>query len=102
MKNVISRFEANTRNEFIEELQRSIKVMHKNSDKSLSLTQEQNLVARSLGYPAWNLLAEDIPSCGHEQFWKVLAAARFKGLVSEEVDDGPDIFDDYWFDASGD
>lgn len=102
MNNVAHLLEANTRNEFIDELKRSIKTLHKESDRSLSLTQYQNSVARSLGYPAWNLLAADIPSCGQEQFWRVLDAARSRALVSEDIDDGPDFFDDYWFDASGD
>ncbi len=102
MNSVAHLLEANTRNEFIDELKRSIKTLHKESDRSLSLTQYQNSVARSLGYPAWNLLAADISSCTKEQFWKVLDAARSRALVSEKVDDGPDFFDDYWFDASGD
>lgn len=102
MNSVASLLEAKRRNEFIDELKRSIKAMRKESDNGLSLTQYQNLVARGLGYPAFNLLAADIPSCKQEQFWRVLDVARSKGLVSEEVDDGPDFFDDYWFDASGD
>jgi len=102
MNSVASLLEANRRNEFIDELKRSIKTLHKKSDNGLSLTQYQNLVARSLGYLAFNLLRSDIPSCNQEQFWRVLDLARSEGLVSEDVDDGLDFFDDYWFDASGD
>jgi len=102
MNTVSSQLEANRRNEFIDELKRSIKTLRKKSDNGLSLTQYQNLIARSLGYPAFNLLAADIPSCKQETFWRVLDVARLKGLVSEEVVDDLDFFDDYWFDASGD
>ncbi|TDR46277.1 hypothetical protein EDF80_105312 [Pseudomonas brenneri] len=102
MNTVSFQLEANRRNEFIDELKRSIKTLRKKSDNGLSLTQYQNLIARSLGYPAFNLLAADIPSCKQETFWRVLDMARLKGLVSEDVEDELDFFDDYWFDASGD
>lgn len=102
MNTVSFQLEANRRNEFIDELKRSIKALRKKSDNGLSLTQYQNLIARSLGYPAFNLLAADIPSCKQETFWKVQDMARLKGLVSEDVEDELDFFDDYWFDASGD
>lgn len=92
MNTVSSQLEANRRNEFIDELKRSIKTLHKESDRSLTLTQYQNSAAKSLGYPAWNLLAADISSCTQQKFWKVLDAARSRALVSEEVDDGPDFF----------
>lgn len=102
MNTVSFQLEANRRNEFIDELKRSIKTLRKKSNHGLSLTQYQNLIARSLGYPAFNLLAADIPSCKQETFWRVLDMARLKGLVSEDVEDELDFFDDYWFDASGD
>lgn len=102
MNTVSMQLEANRRNKFIEELKRSIKTLRKKSDNGLSLTQYQNLIALSLGYPAFNLLAADIPSCKHKTFWRVLDMARLKGLVSEDVEDELDFFDDYWFDASGD
>lgn len=99
MTSLLSDIQIAERTHVHNQLKRSIKATHKTSESELSLMQHQNLVARSLGYPAWNLLVEDILDCAPGHFSNLVGLCEFKGLIepSDDVD-----FDEFWFDGAAD
>lgn len=101
MNNLSTQFAAVERIQFLEELKRSIKIMHKASDNGLSLVSEQNRIAQSLGYGAWNLMIAHVAECDGSHFHSLMGACESRNLIRTCEDDDVD-FDEFWFDGAGD
>jgi hypothetical protein len=96
-----SQIQAEERTRFLNLLRRSMKRISKGSKTGYSLMQHQNLISKSLGYLAWNLLVEDVFSCPFERFSALHSKCLQRGLVPPAEDDDVD-FDEFWFDGAGD
>jgi len=101
MSATVSQQDLSNRMRFLDQLKRSIKKLHADSDRSLTLTQYQNQVANALGYSAWNMLAGHVQVCGNDRFWSLSALCESRGLVAPEEDDDF-LFDEFWYEGAGD
>lgn len=88
---------------FIDALKRSIKKLHRDtSDGKHTLAQLMTVAAHRVGYDQWSLFIQDIPRMTEKRFEQVQEIFDQIGVLPRLPPPEVDMFDDYWFDASGD